>query len=30
VRDIIGATIHTIGYVALTTSAVWLIFRYVP
>lgn len=29
-RDVINATIQTLGYIALTGSAAWLIFLYVP
>lgn len=29
-RNILTATAHTIGYLLLTSSAVWLLFRYVP
>ena len=29
-RDVINATVHTLGYLLLTSSAVWLLYRYVP
>ena len=29
-RDVISATVHTLGYLLLTSSAVWLLYRYVP
>ncbi len=29
-RDVLAATVHTIGYVLITGAAVWLIFRFVP
>jgi hypothetical protein len=28
VRDLIAATAHTLGYALLTTSAIWLLFRF--
>jgi hypothetical protein len=30
VRNAVGAALHTIGYVLLTSAAIWLIFRYAP
>jgi hypothetical protein len=30
VRDVIGATLHTLGYLMVTGSAVVLLMRYVP
>jgi len=29
-RDIIAATVHTVGYIFITGAAVWLIFTFVP
>jgi hypothetical protein len=29
-RDVIGATVHTLGYLLLTGSAALLLIRYVP
>ena len=29
-RSVIGAALHTLGYLGLTSAAVWLIFTYVP
>lgn len=29
-RSVIGTALHTLGYLALTSAAIWLIFTYVP
>jgi hypothetical protein len=30
VRDKLTATIHTAGYLLLTSTAVWMLFRFAP
>jgi len=29
-REVISSAVHTLGYIALTGVAVWLLFRFVP
>ena len=29
-REFLGAAVQTIGYVLVTSVAVWLVFQYVP
>ncbi len=29
-RDLLAATLHTIGYILLTSAAVWLAVRFAP
>jgi len=30
VRDKLTATLHTAGYILLTSTAIWVIFRFAP
>jgi len=30
VRNILTTTLHTAGYLALTSTAIWMLFRFAP